>query len=62
MKKKPKLIKAWTATWGLHEHQWVIGAIIDNYAYLLCQCMEVRKSEIKDRITEEDLKGGDING
>ena len=55
MKKKPKLIKAWTTTWGRHEHQWAIGAIIDNYAYLLCQCMEVRKSGIKDRITEEDL-------
>ena len=52
---KKKLIKACTTTWGLHEHQWAIGAIIDNYAYLLCQCMEVRKVEIKDRITEEDL-------
>ena len=55
MKKKP--IKAWTTTWGLHEHQWAIGAIINDYAYLLCQCMEVRKVEIKDRVTERDLGG-----
>ena len=31
MKKKPKVIKAWTTTWGLHEHQWAIGAIISGH-------------------------------
>ena len=66
--KKPKVIKSWTVEYGLHKHEWAIAsigweypigmsgtAIAEQYAYLLCQCMEVRKSKVKARIEESDL-------
>lgn len=65
---KKKIIKSWTMNYGLHAHEWAIASIgweypqgisgtgqAKQYAYLLCQCMEVRKSEVHPILDEKDL-------